>query len=406
MGKSIELAWILFPLAVSIIVLDPLSPKWSVCSLFLSSIPLIMWLVRRWSMRYWALWISAFLVFQALLSPLVTNQDYITLEPDLKKVVIVESGIPGISGRQVISTDHMGFRTTARVDYSSDKPFRIFAIGASTTEEIYLDDHKTWTNLLQEKLRSYIRGRKIEVINTGVSGLRARHYFATLKKVSSLKADMALFLPGINDWNHHVIKSFMGAFGRTRLILSSMFFLKRTLLGMAGNKLRRKLFGMHEINASPETTRGEYYAKKRGSLFRPHKIEFEPNRVDTEYYYYLQKISGKCKQEHIDCIFLTQPNGYKPKSSKDFRAGFWMTPPQEDYTLTFDSLVHLARMYNSFLLSFAKNHEQWSCDLDADVPPSFDYMYDECHFNEKGAALVSSLLFECIRNRVSRAIKN
>ena len=79
----------------------------------------------------------------------------------MRTSINVVKGIPGISGLQTITTDHMGFRVTKSIDYAHKKGWRLFAIGASTTEEIYLDDHKTWTHLLQEKLEQ-ARGARLK----------------------------------------------------------------------------------------------------------------------------------------------------------------------------------------------------------------------------------------------------
>jgi hypothetical protein len=77
--------------------------------------------------------------------------------------------MPGISGIQNVTTDDQGYRVMPPVDYGNADALRIFAIGGSTTESIELDDQATWPHLLQEGLNAAL-GRKVEVVNTGVSG--------------------------------------------------------------------------------------------------------------------------------------------------------------------------------------------------------------------------------------------
>ena len=57
---------------------------------------------------------------------------------------------------------------------------------------------------MQEKLDQKYQDLNFEVINTGVSGLRANNHIATLKKILKYNPDMAIFLIGINDWNHDI----------------------------------------------------------------------------------------------------------------------------------------------------------------------------------------------------------
>ena len=79
-------------------------------------------------------------------------------------VNVIGNAIPGIHGLQHITTDAKGFRVTPPIDYGTKRGLRIFAIGGSTTEQIYLDDKATWTYLLQTKLARAL-GRPVEVIN-------------------------------------------------------------------------------------------------------------------------------------------------------------------------------------------------------------------------------------------------
>ena len=100
-------------------------------------------------------------------------------------------GIAGVAGIQRITTDTKGFRVTKNIDYESKSAFRIFAIGGSTTEQIFLDDKTTWTHLLQEKFSEHF---PVEVINTGVSAetlkvvMRHRDFATTEKFYGATRA--------------------------------------------------------------------------------------------------------------------------------------------------------------------------------------------------------------------------
>ena len=113
------------------------------------------------------------------------------------------------SGIHVISPDEKGYRINkSKINYDNKEKdtLRIFAIGASTTEEMHLDDSKIWTNLLSEKIKK-TTNKNVEIINTGIGGLRAEHHYILLKRLEKYQPDLFIFLTGINDWNHHIKNS-------------------------------------------------------------------------------------------------------------------------------------------------------------------------------------------------------
>ena len=107
-----------------------------------------------------------------------------------------------------------------------------------------------------------------------------------------------------------------------------------------------------------------------------------------------------CRQHSVTCVFITQPIGYKQGISPEFKRSFWMTPPNASYTLTFESAIRLAALYNDFLRRFTAERQLPLCDLDAAIEPSFGNFYDEMHFNEPGAKNVAASLSECIHDLI------
>lgn len=386
-----------------IVSIDISSLEWAICGLLLYSIPVILQFFRSDYLRYWSLWIGFFLLVQTFLTPLLTDKNFKTLFPNLNMVINVKGGLPGIQGRQRITTDQKGFRVTKKVDYGSTKCFKIFAIGGSTTEQIALDNEKTWTHLLQEKLTPIIN-KEVFVINTGLSGLRAEHHLSTLKKIVGYHPDMVLFLFGINDWNQHIKdhfslsrKDFIEKIKKGRALI----LLKNTLLGNALKSIKFITGGKNQDEPQVKQDYGEYYSKQRGSLDRNQKVTFKPSSVHPHYERTLVEISSICKENEIDCIFITQPSGYQIGADKEFKAGFWMTPPNEEYTLNFESIVHIASLYNKFLIEFARQRGHKVCDLAHEFSPSYQFFYDDCHFNLKGAEHAATSLFSCIISSVN-----
>jgi len=72
-----------------------------------------------------------------------------------------------------------------------------------------------------------------------------------------------------------------------------------------------------------------------------------------------------------------------------------MTPPNEDYTLPLDDLRAISDLYNKWLLDFADQHDIDGCNLADKIPPTTDYLYDDCHYNEGGARKVALVIAQC-----------
>src|SRR2546429_1164785 len=132
-----KLRWLLagLMLAYPIVTFDRGAPVWAIASLVLFALPLALQLTRWVMVRTYALWLTAFLVLQALLTPQL-HGDFVTLPPQMRSTVDVRADLPGVPpGVRHITTDERGFRVNPRVDYQVKAGLRIFAIGGSTTAD-------------------------------------------------------------------------------------------------------------------------------------------------------------------------------------------------------------------------------------------------------------------------------
>lgn len=370
----------------------------AILGIFLYSIPLIVNLLKKPGelTKVYSIWFGIFMILQSVLFFKIFNTDYVTLPPNLVEKVDVKEGVlSNIKGIQNIKTDEKGFRVTKKINYDNkpDNNYRIFAIGGSTTEQIYLDQNLSWTHLLQEKLDQEYQDLNFEVINTGVSGLRANNHIATLKKILKYNPDMAIFLIGINDWNHDIKNNHKSGYKKFKDNLPDF------VTGLSYDKTLRKfiksLKKKKQNNSNNNRELKEIYFAY-GSLNKDDKRSYRPQGVLDSYKEELNEIDSICKKNQINCVFLTQPNGYKELASKQYKDLFWMTPPEEEYTLKFEDMSYISNLYNEYMIDFAKNSKNQICDLNSKIPASLDYMYDDCHFNIKGAKKVSDILFDCI----------
>lgn len=386
-----------------LLIFDRDSAFWSALSLALFTLPLLLQ-ATPWAMtRVYALWGGVLLVAQSLLGPVLASS-YVSLPPHLNSSVEVRTTqAPGMSpGLRRITTDALGYRVQPAVNYSSRTHTRIFAIGGSTIEDIMLDDRGTWTHLLQEDLKS--RGHAVEVINTGVSGLRARNHLATFRKVLGYQPDIVLILVGGNDWNRHIRNHFEPGWDGYHPALLRESPLGKLLGRFVVAPLRSRIVGasssdQHVVVSEPD---GFNASKPRRSLDRTVKHVFRPDGVSGEYQRDIEALAQACAVAGVRCVWLTQPHAYAGNPPQALRDLYWMTPPDGDYTLDLDSMQHITALYNRWLLEFTRRHNQPICDVAADMEASPSLFYDDMHFTDEGARHVARHVAPCLSDLLAR----
>ena len=76
----------------------------------------------------------------------------------------------------------------------------------------------------------------------------------------------------------------------------------------------------------------------------------------------------------------------------DLLSSFWMTPPNEPYSLTLDSMVRIAGLYNRTLIDFGRRRGHPVIDLASMVEPSVENFTDDVHFTLSGSRRVAMRL--------------
>lgn len=379
-----------------IFTLDFHLTKWFFLHFTVYSLPLFFQVLPFKVFRISVLWFGVFFILQTFMTLLIKDPEFKTLVPNMHRTVDVRGGLPGISGKQVMTTDERGFRVTKKIDYDSSETFRIFTIGGSTTEQIRLDDHATWSYHIQNYL-SKKREQEVEVINTGVSGLRVKHHVATLENILDLHPDVVIFLVGVNDWNWHIKDAFLNKGPlRNFLRLREKLFLRESLVG----RLILSQFISLKAKLGSGLEYGDYYTHQRDSLNREVKHSFFPEEVHPQYTKELLRLADICEANDLPCAFVTQPNGYQGEAKEDYKKGFWMTPPNQDYAVQFESMVHIAKLYNDHLLQFTKEKGLHVCDIANELSPTFENFYDDCHFNTLGSKKASVPIGHCIEKLI------
>jgi hypothetical protein len=129
---------------------------------------------------------------------------------------------------------------------------------------------------------------------------------------------------------------------------------------------------------------------------RPLKVAFRPETVDPHYAARVGEIMSECRRRSIECIFLDQPTAYQPDIAPELRGRLWMTPVNAAYTVSLEDAIHTARLYNGWLGAKAKEQGFRFCSLSPHVPPSTEYFFDDCHYNDNGSRTVARLVSACL----------
>lgn len=368
--------------------------RWIGVGLF--SIPLLVQFLPWRLAQVYGLWFAFFLVLQSVISPWVRHSRPWTLYSNYRSEMTFEPGSKyvGIEGKHVMSTDEKGFRVTADFDYDNKAPdeYRIFAIGGSTTEQIYLDDRKTWTHYLQEALQE-ATGKQVVVINTGVAGLRMEHHYVLAEQLLAYEPDMFIVMAGINDWNRDVTLYYQrseamipwaGEFLYHRMFDNTLIAdLLVAVRNQFSGKLDKQSGQVEQLHFEPVEEWGP------GRHRRSKHKSYRPEEVSGNYRNYMNALLELCQEQEVALVFATQATSYSPEATDAMQRTWWHTPPGQSYTLNVEELKHIAHLYNSWSAQKVREAGYPVCDLATMLPPTFEVFYDDCHFNESGARLVA-----------------
>ncbi len=356
--------------------------------------------------RIIGIWTGIFLIAQLFIPDIKLGKRHIHLIPNSVKYIDVVTGIRGIEGLQIITTDAEGFRAVPPIDYTKKTRFRIVAIGGSTTEDIYVDDRRTWTHRLQENLNA--AGMDVEVINAGVAARLSTHHLETLKYVARFDPDMAVFLVGINDWSRFTRRYRMGYHWDIGIRPTKFLLLKAIKNGKRIYRSQKQVksqppppdtFPMQADGVTPDIPPEFITIVSRpwpkGRQPNAAKPAFRPDSVARKYEETMLEISKVCHAHGIICMFMTQPSRIHADAAPRDQRG--------SKHLEFETRLWIKNLYNDFLLKFANENGHIPCDLATQVPRTDEALFDEVHFNTSGTKIVAAVAAQCILSSLNKA---
>ncbi len=307
------------------------------------------------------------------------------LQPDL-------TVLPGVSPKVKFSINRFGFRN-ARME-SLRKPngrIRVFALGGSTTECIYLDDADAWPEILHRKLSVDAPG--VNVINAGHSGDSTRDHIALLsQRIVPFQPDVVLFLVGINDLGLQMEPDYSPTRGDARSLISEEDFnfrlrLKSRIADVS--QIARRAILVHrgrlkeDARGNPvQDTLGEWVRKAREHLQQMPLREVDPDSVlKPEFEENLRTLVGVTRSSGAEPVLLTQPVIWGAPS------GDWEKRLSVSFhgRIAHTQLWGILENFNDVTRRVAAELDVQLVDLARTLPKTTKVFYDDEHFTVAGA---------------------
>lgn len=321
--------------------------------------------------------------FKYIESQFLPHQDYTFYpEPELSRM----------SKQAHFTTNNMGFRGSDIIQPKPKGEFRIFMIGGSTTECLFLDDTLATTFLLERYINRHLKKEKdIRVYNAGKSGDRSYDHIAMIsQRLVHLQPDMLIVFAGINDltaaiyeadYTHPFVES--GAtlsLGRLLIYLATEFQLPRRFYYL----IRRFSGGQSDDDILRAISyRSEY--KRMVELRRSHPVSDKFPRIDLDSYRSnLKSIIGLARVHNIRLLLMTQATTWNSEIDPETTDWQWATF-RNGITYSEQNLETALKEYNGVMRQLAAENKLLLFDLAGSIPKSLEFFYDDCHFNINGA---------------------
>ena len=353
--------------------------------------------------------IALFIAELALRIIFPEDNKYYVWQPYLHHVFHPDTtAFDGIIGNKEFSINSTGCRgdvfTTATKNY--------VCVGGSTTECVYLDNKEAWPYLLQQNL-----GKAYTVNSIGKSGVTTREHYLHLRyTVKHLQHVNGVILTvGLNDFMKCLSQGegYNDSFEFTKEVEDSLvntIFLKTGRRQYGAWWRRTALFNLlkNVYNSGSKLVTWQILDDNGANLntWRANRasatryIDTLPNLSQSlnEYERNLQLIYNEAKEQKLDLICVSQPAMYADTMVTYYNSLLWMggvgayQSEKGHAYYTTRALRQGVDMYNDRLKDFCIRNGIHFLDASAALPRNTTVFYDDCHFNQNGAQLLSKYL--------------
>jgi lysophospholipase L1-like esterase len=337
-----------------------------------------------------------------------TERDYIpsAFAPHDTFRLAVEEGLPGVTGTSVFSTNNVGFRGDHLERPKPQNEVRIFLVGGSSLECFYLDDSEVVSQRLQDRLTARVPDQaRVRVYNAAKSGDRTFDHLAmVVHRIAHLEPDLIIALVGVNDLRGAMNnvdyllfrpKKERWSFVQLLRLAATEFQLPRRAYAVLRQSDEREL--LEEITLTSDIKGDVDLRRTRPVTDRP------PAENLAAYVENLETLVAAARSTGAEIVLATQPTTWN--SDVDHRAREWHWMTLVDGEVYREDLMDAGmQRYNDAMRAVARRHDVPMFDLDALLPKSLDFFYDDVHLNVRGADTTASLLADfLLRQDLSRS---
>lgn len=310
-----------------------------------------------------------------------------------------EPELSGMGEMARFTTNNFGFRGSDLIIPKPSNELRIFMVGGSTTECVYLDDTLAVTHVLEKSLNDRLSDTtSVKVYGAGKSGDRSYDHLAMIgQRILHLQPDMIIVFCGMNDLTAAIYNADYTHMPQADGAKISFFDLIKYIL--TEFQLPRRLYyaykGIDRIGFGDEllqsiSFRSDY--KRKVELRKSSPRTDNPPRIDLEpYRENLRSIIGLARAHDVTVVFITQATTWNSRVDPGTDEWIWGTY-KNGVTYRTDLMDNAMKAYNTALREVAVQDAVPVFDLALLMPKSLEYFYDDCHFNIKGAQKAGSLL--------------
>ncbi len=318
--------------------------------------------------------------------------------PNMRVQLSTELGLPGMDGRETtFTTNNVGLRGDSLPMPKPEDEQRVFVVGGSTTEDLYLDDRQTMTRMLEHRLDSLVSGRRVKVYGAGKSGAKSYDHIEMIAhRLVHLEPDVLIVFVGINDLRAAI-------HGRINLMLpptlgapdTEWTLMQLLRFALTEFQLGRRLFSLlkpDEYRDAVEQITLRSNFRRKVTMREALPVSASAPRIDVAPYRdNLISIVGIARSHGIDLLFLTQATSWNSRVDSEIAKWHWMTAgPDSAYRE--EALDQAMEAYNDAVRAVAAEFDVPLFDIARLLPKSGEYFYDDVHFNPRGAETVGAML--------------
>jgi lysophospholipase L1-like esterase len=315
--------------------------------------------------------------------------------PNLDLETHPEPGLPGMTtGPNRFTTNNLGFRGPELARPKPPSEYRIFLVGGSTAECLYLDDDDALNAVLQDALEDRIGSRLARVYNAGKSGDRSDdHISMVVHRLVHLEPDLIVLFAGINDVRASVFGYDYLHYQPPRSVEPAQPEGLGVRLRLAVYELQigRRLYyllkrvqppsRMEMLQAIPLTSNyRERVAEQRAAPLVPDAPEADVAAYERN----LRTIAGVARGQGIGLVLMTQQTTWASTDDPGVEQWQWMLLGPDG---RYEAAAMAAQMeeINEAMRRVARDEGLPLYDTVAEIPPTLEYFYDDVHFNVAGA---------------------